>query len=183
MRLVSYGPERDAREDGGLAAVSVPEGGPVVTDLVAVFDVVVDEREVVHKLDRGGDGHGLVDVATERFAGQEAERGPQALGERRQALRRPAEVGTQHLVDGGVAVWQRPANLALNGVAVAIQDFGAGHMGIVRRPTLVSMLEPGDTPDATKGASEVSDEASPRVGQGYRLLVEGCRGTAGFACA
>ena len=98
----------------------------MVARLVAVFDVVVDQREVVHQLDGDGDGQGLLEVAAEGFAGQEAEGGSQALGEVGHALCGPAEVVAQHLVEGGVVVRQGPADLALDRVTVAIEDIGAG---------------------------------------------------------
>ena len=51
-----------------------------VAQLAAVLDVVMDEEGVVHQLQRGGDGEGVVERATERLARCEQQRRAEVLG-------------------------------------------------------------------------------------------------------
>jgi len=59
--------------DGLSLSPHLPYGGTVAPRGVAVLDVVVDQREVVKKLDRRGGSHSGGSVAAQSLAGEEAE--------------------------------------------------------------------------------------------------------------
>jgi hypothetical protein len=71
-----------------------------VTELAAVLDVVVDEGEVVHELDRRGRRHRSPHLATERVADEEQQRWSEELaaGVRLLRLLRPTKVVADELV-------------------------------------------------------------------------------------
>ncbi|OLT44227.1 hypothetical protein BJF85_20390 [Saccharomonospora sp. CUA-673] len=56
-----------------------PRGRPMPTGRVAVHDIVVQQREVVHEFDRDRRGQSGVRTAADRAGGEQCERGPQRL--------------------------------------------------------------------------------------------------------
>ena len=84
-------------------APQLPHRRAVVAHGVAVFDVVVDEREVVQQLQRHGGGDGPRSVAAACFDGQQTEQRAQALADgrlhRRELLVQPAQVVAQHAIE------------------------------------------------------------------------------------
>ena len=89
--------------DALLGAPDRPDGGAMAAELVAVLDVVVDQREVVDQLDGDGRGERPVRVSAERLARPERQRRADALPGGivcRAALRvRPPKVVCGHLAE------------------------------------------------------------------------------------
>ena len=71
--------QRVAGEDGVRGAEDRPHARPVPAHRVAVHDIVVQQREVVHKLDRHRGGQRAVGEAADRLRAQQYQRRPYAL--------------------------------------------------------------------------------------------------------
>ena len=111
-------------------AVDGPQGGAVATLDVAVLDVVVDEREVVPELDRGGAGQRPLVLAGDARVGQQTEQRPHPLAARgTRTVER--EVVADHLVEAvgrGIAVLDEADDLAL-GVGDQLGEVDLGRRG------------------------------------------------------
>ena len=80
-------------------APDAPDRRPVVARRILIFDVVVDQGEVVKQLDRRGRRQRAPRVAGQRFVHERAEHRPEPLS-RRASLRIQAEVVQHHPVEG-----------------------------------------------------------------------------------
>jgi hypothetical protein len=96
--------DRVAGVDALSLAPELPDGRAVVPLGVAVLYVVMNQREVMHELDRGSRWQRLPAVSTQRLARQQAERRTKALAAcifRAPIRVLPAHVVPRHLVEQG----------------------------------------------------------------------------------
>jgi hypothetical protein len=100
--LVSETAHGVASNDGLSLAPEPPDGGAMPSFSIPVLNIIVDEREVMNKFKRDGNGKGIPPVPAQGLAGKETKNGSQPFTpngwtvQRRAVLVTPAQMVSLH---------------------------------------------------------------------------------------